>query len=337
MKIEKRGSSYRVRKTHKGKTYTMSFDHKPTQSEITEAFKDMLNAPVNERNAPKKTFNECALKYLEVKKNVLSAATTRSYKSILRMLPDEFKNKRMDEFDQIYIQKYINDISAKKSPKTVENYYGFISPVMGMFMPNFNIKIKLPQVQKNEDYIPTPEEVRKVIEKCKIEKYYICFMLGANGLRRSEVIALTMDDINDDYIHVCKAKVQGDEGWVIQNYNKTPESRRNVPVSKDLIKKIKKQGFVYDGHPDKILEYLHSCQDRANVPRFKFHSLRHFYATELDQAGISSKDVQKLGGWSSDYILRKVYQHNRVEKDKAIQRKASNTIENILSKSCPDS
>ena len=42
MKIEKLPSgSYRIRKTYKGKTYAVIFDHKPTQKEAMQAMQAM--------------------------------------------------------------------------------------------------------------------------------------------------------------------------------------------------------------------------------------------------------------------------------------------------------
>jgi integrase len=160
-------------------------------------------------------------------------------------------------------------------------------------------------------------------------------MLGCYGLRPSEILALTYPDDFDAEnltVHVCKAMVRNDSGeYIIQNYNKTVESTRYVPISKELLERISAQGYVYNGHPDRILKYLYARQEKLGIPRFKFHALRHYFATELDQAGFSSKDIQKLGGWSSDSVLKTVYQHNRIEKDREMQRKAADLISGNLS------
>jgi integrase len=87
---------------------------------------------------------------------------------------------------------------------------------------------------------------------------------------------------------------------------------------------------VYSGHPDKILEYLRTRQKQLGIEQFRFHDLRHYFATELDQAGFSSKDIQALGGWSSDSILKTIYQHNRVKNNKDLQRKAADQISGNL-------
>lgn len=332
MKIEKRSGSYRVQKMINGKRYSLTFDEKPTKKEIEQKVNEIKNSSVTQLNAPRKTFEQCVLEYLSVKNNVLSASTMRSYKGMLNAMDDDFKSKSLAEIDQIAVQKYINDLSVTHKPKSVKNQHGFISAVLNMFMPGVKLNTTLPKVQKDEPYIPTSEDIKAVLEQCKIEKYRIVFLLGANGLRRSEILALTLDDVGENFVNINKAMVYSDQHeWIVQPFNKTVESTRIVPIDESLSKAIHEQGFIYQGHPRKIMEYLESCQKRAGVPHFKFHSLRHFYATELMRVGtLTQKDIQKLGGWSSNGVLEKIYQHERISKDKEKQQIASAHISNLL-------
>ena len=334
MKLEKLPSgSYRIRKMIDGKSHTLTFDHKPSQREIASAILECQAQNITLQNAPKKTFKECANKYIEVKRNVLSASTITAYKSVLNNLGD-FADMPLKEIDSIAVQQLLNDKSQKLAAKTVKNYYSLITAVLGMFYNGLTLKVTLPKPVKKDIYIPTSSDIKTILSNSN-DKYYIVFMLGCYGLRRSEILALdypTDFDIKNCLISINKSMVRNDNReYVIQHFNKTTESTRIVPVSKDLIKRIQQQGYVYDGHPDKILEYLYTKQKQLGLPKFKFHSLRHYFATELDQAGFSSKDIQKLGGWSSDSILRSVYQHNRVEQDKILQKKAADLISNNLS------
>jgi len=332
MKIEMRSGSYRVQKVINGKRYSLTFDKSPSKKEIENRIDQIKNSSVTLLNAPKKTFEQCANEYLSVKSNVLSASTVRSYKGMLNSMPDDFKQKPMSQIDQIAVQKYINDISTEKKPKTVKNQHGFISAVLGMFMPGIKLSTTLPKIQKEEPYIPTSEDVKLVLEQCKIEKYRIVFLLGANGLRRSEILALTLDDVGENFVNINKAMVYtSDKEWIVQPFNKTLESTRTVPIDTELSEAIHKQGFIYQGHPRKIMEYLESCQKRAGVPHFKFHSLRHFYATELMRVGtLTQKDIQKLGGWKTNRVLENIYQHERISKDKEKQQIAAAYISNLL-------
>ena len=74
MKIEKRGKNYRVQKQYKGKRYSYSFDHKPTQREINERFMKELEY---KRANGRLTFEDAAAIMLKEKDSVLTPATIR--------------------------------------------------------------------------------------------------------------------------------------------------------------------------------------------------------------------------------------------------------------------
>lgn len=325
--------NYNYRKMVDGKSISITFDHKPTQKEIIYAVNEKLNAEVNAVTAPNKTFRECGAKYLELKSNILSASTKRGYESILRVMDDSFASLTISEITNTILQGYVNELACRLSPKTVSNYYGFIVAVLKTFDPNFHMNIALPKPKKkdpDEEYIPTREEVNAIIND-SIEKYQLMFWLACYGLRRSEALALTMDDIKRDSIRVNKAYVEGpNREWVVQEYNKTFESNRVVPIdpSLKLRERFLKQGFIFDGHPGMIYKYLQRKQKKLGIHQFKLHALRAYFATELSHAGFESKDIQAVGGWASDHVLKKVYERDRIRKDKELRNKAALAISN---------
>ena len=332
MKIEKLPSgSYRVRKMVKGQSIALIFPHKPTKNEVTLELTKRLNASVTPTNAPKKPFRDCATKYMEIKSNVLSPSTKRGYKSILNNLDDSFGGLELSDISQSVVQQYINKLALNHSPKTVKNYHSFIMAVMTAFIPETNFRITLPMPKKRDiekDYIPTQDDIKAILSISN-EEYQIAFLLAAYGLRRSEICALSVEDIRYDSVKVNKAKVQDEnKNWIIKEYNKTFDSNRIVPIdpSLKLKERVSKQGYVFNSHPNKLYRYLKRKQDELGLPHFRLHDFRHYMATELHQAGYSDKDIQHVGGWASDYTLKRVYEHDRISKDKELQRKAASVI-----------
>ena len=163
MKIEKLPSgSYRIRKMYKGQMYTVVFNEKPTQKEAMQAM-----AAEPDKIKSKKyhlTFTEAAQQYTETKKHVLSPKTVKEYLEIPSRLTDDFTNKPIYDITQIDIQKEINILAKTLAPKTIRNYHGFISSVLGMFRPEMNISTTLPQKIKNEPYIPTDEDIKRLLQ-----------------------------------------------------------------------------------------------------------------------------------------------------------------------------
>ncbi|HRD48620.1 MAG: site-specific integrase [Candidatus Competibacter sp.] len=65
--------------------------------------------------------------------------------------------------------------------------------------------------------------------------------------------------------------------------------------------------FTYAGHPIKrpdILTWRRACQ-KAGIADFRWHDLRHTWASWHVQAGTSLQTLMELGGWSSyEMVLR---------------------------------
>ena len=132
MKIEKLPSgSYRIRKTYKGQTYTVTFAYKPTQKEAMLAKAKEMEKIQNAKEHM--TFQRAAESYVDMKRNVLSPRTIKEYSESVNRFPEWFRKLLISDITQIEINKLVNEISKDKSPKTVRNYHGFLSAVLGTF------------------------------------------------------------------------------------------------------------------------------------------------------------------------------------------------------------
>ena len=306
MKIEQRPSgNYRVRKTINGKTVTVSFDHKPTQSEIIRTMSDKMKA------IPKQgCFLNCAESYINSKSNVISPSTIKGYTSILKAIPEDFKKKEITKIEQTDIQRVINDYASDHSPKSVRNVHGFISAVLRQFRPDMNIYTSLPQKAVNERYTPSEEDIKRILDASKDNPFYhIPFQLGIMGLRRSEICALTLDDISGNSLMINKALVVDvNNNWIVKQ-TKTAAGTRKVYIPDALVNEIRANGAIYDGYPNTLLLGLNNYQDKLGIPRFRFHDLRHFFASYAHSQGMSDADIMASGGWKSDYTMKQIYRH----------------------------
>ena len=53
----------------------------------------------------------------------------------------------------------------------------------------------------------------------------------------------------------------------------------------------------------------HMIRTELGYPAFDFHTLRHTHATELEEAGVSGKEIQRRLGQKSEMTTRRVYVH----------------------------
>lgn len=325
MKIEELPSgSYRVRKMYNKKTYSVTFDHKPSQKEVTVAFAELMQG---DDSTDKGTFERKARDYIADKGNVLSVTTIAGYEKILRNMPKEFKSRNLSSLDQTIIQKEINEYSVDHAPKTVKNYYGFISAVLGYFRPSLKISITLPQEVKFEPYTPSDEDIKKILDKVKGTDYHIPFQLGVLGLRRSEICAVTVDDIKDNFLTIDKTKVYDKNNKLVtKNLTKTTEGKREIFIPDWLVDEIKEKGYVFNKQPHNLLRVLHQCQEELNLPKFRLHDLRHYYATYCHEHGMSDADIMASGGWASESVMKRTYRHSREQSRKDAQKKMATSI-----------
>ncbi len=315
MNIEKLPSgNYRVRKTVNGKTYRITFDHKPSEKEIIMAFSEKItdNTVICEHI----TFRAAVVQYCNVKSNVLSPSTIRDYLKIPNRISSDFVDKYLEEITPNDVQYEINKLSAKLSPKTVRNIHGFISTILGYYRPDFRLSTTLPQKRKFNSYTPSKRDVDRILDYAKGTPYSIPFQLGALGLRRSEIAGLKKTDLDGNYLTIHTAVVQDkDDNWVDKGNTKTTESTRTIWVSDELAEEIRECNKICEVIPDTLGKTLSKWQDRLGIPHFRFHDLRVYYVSYAHACGIPDKIPQKNGGWKTDYVMKSTYQKTISEEE----------------------
>lgn len=317
MTIEKLPSgNYRIKEMRNGKTYRITVDHKPTKSEAKELVEKRIGSYSNPNSF------ECAADvYIKSKENVLSPATIRGYRSIINNMDDSFRKLPLDKITLQVLQTYINNYSANHSPKSVRNLNGFIIAVL-KYNGSEVKSPRLPQKEKNKTYIPTEDDVKKILQEFKGHKYEAFIILATMGLRRSEICALTPDDLKGNVLSINKALVQNDKKeWVIKS-TKTTESTRSIVIPDSVVELLNTNGF-YEGNPENLYFCLSRAQKRLGIPHFPLHKLRHFFASYMHDLGYSDKQIQEFGGWKTDEVMKTVYQH-AMEMDKVKSDMACN-------------
>lgn len=324
MKIEQLPSgSYRIRQMYKGKRYCVIVPHKPTQKEALQLITAKMNEFTPTKKAGRMLFENAALQFIELKESVLSPRTIREYRLYINRLPVWFINLPLYDITQAEVQKCISELAKTKAPKTVRCLHGFISAVLGQFRGDIKLNTTLPMTEKKEAYIPSEEDISRILEYTK-EKYphfFVPIVLGCFSLRRSEICALEVSDIDDDNMcHVNKALVQSPDGtWVVKG-TKTVGSTRVIPIPGEVCDIIRKQGYVYKGGPQSIANYLTRVQTKLGIPHFSLHKTRHYCASKLLDLGYSLQDVKEWCGWTNDTVPMEIYMHSMKMKNKEAKK-----------------
>ena len=304
MTIDKRDSGkYRIRHTENGRTYSITVPYKPSNKEAYE----LIRAKIDHKRADK-TFDEAYRDYIEVKSNVLSPSTIRGYESMYRNLPSWLLPLDIAEIDNYTLQKLINGYAKEHSAKSTHNLYSLVLSVIRLFYPDSTIRATLPQKAHTEPYTPSREDVKKLLDASRQTEYYVPLYLASLSCRCSEICALTLDDLHGDQLTISKALVRADKGYVLKDTPKTDASYRTITLPRALVKRIEKQGYIYNGYPQNIDKYLRRTLPKLDIQFFSVHKLRHFFCSYCHDLGYTDAQIKKLGGWDSD-VFRKVYRH----------------------------
>ncbi|XZM33505.1 tyrosine-type recombinase/integrase [Clostridium perfringens] len=229
----------------------------------------------------------------------------------------------------------------------------------GYVAKNYCTIITLPkdsESPKDTINVFTLEEQQCFMKECINNKNGMLYILAlGTGLRLGEILALRWTDINlkENYININKALKStyiidnkgNREFTVIEQPPKTKNSIRTVPLNNNLIDLLlehrKKQMIERDSNIDIYFDnnlvfstpqgnYLSESNVRKSFKRvlkkcnlndFRFHDLRHTFATRLFENGIPPKTVQSLLGHSNISTTLNIYTHVMKDtKDKAIDK-----------------
>lgn len=319
MTIEKRANgSYRIVEMRNGIRYRISIDHKPTKAEARDLLQDKIGG-----FSDKTPFKKAAEGYIQAKSNVLSPSSIRGYNTIIRcQLTDEFLNMPIERIDSPCIQVLINTLTNTYAPKTVKNVSAFVMSVLKFY--GSEVKgATLPQKKPKQDYIPTKEDIKRILAEVKGTQYEVPFILGTFGLRRSEICALAPEDLKGNVLTINKALVLNEKNeWILKDTTKTEKSTRSIVVPEYVAKLIRENGAC-PCTPHSLYWKLQRVQMKLSIPRFPFHKLRHFFASYMHDLGYTDKQIQEFGGWKTDNMLKSVYQH-AMEMDKVKENISDN-------------
>lgn len=211
------------------------------------------------------------------------------------------------------------------------NFYGIkknIPKIVGNFKDNYLKNVK-------SDYW-TYEEYKKFISCVDNPVYYAFFkLLFFTGLRKGEALALTFNDLEDNFMSITKTiSKEKFNGQRIIMIPKTKKSIRKIQIDSELkndinnlrnyyIKKydnFNNNFFIFGASEPLSTTTLERKKnyycDKANVKRITIHDFRHSHATLLYQLGIPILTISNRLGHSSIETTVSVYIHENNENEK---------------------
>lgn len=313
-----------------GASYSIT---EPTEKKCIKKAQLLKASYMADRDVSKKmdrsiqTLEDLLAEYINAKQAILSPSTVRGYETIKRTRFQAYMNHSPEKINW---QRMVNDESSLCGPKTLRNAWALVAAAIehtGREKP----KIALPQIVSDEHPYLTAEQIPIFLTAIKGATFELPALIGLHGLRRSEMMALSWDDVSENTINIRGAAVIGRNGALVKKKeNKNRSSRRTVPIMiprlRELLDSVPNQertGPLLTCHPNSIYKAINSACEKAGLPLIGTHGLRHSFASLAHSIGIPEAECMALGGWSDPNTMRKIYLHL----DAAAKLKASNAME----------
>ena len=163
--------------------------------------------------------------------------------------------------------------------------------------------IRMRHVEKQRIRWLTLDEANQLLKELPSHLKDMTVFTLATGLRASNVTGLQWQDVDMDKCHA----------WIHPDQAKTKKAI-SVPLNSNAMSVLKS---CIGKHPHSVFTYkdnpIEQCNTkawrnalkRAGIANFRWHDLRHTWASWHVQNGTSLQELQLLGGWSSfEMVLR---------------------------------
>jgi len=256
---------------------------------------------------PRRTWDEAALKWLEEKQDKKSL---QSDITMIRYLTAFLRGRYLDELTRGELMDIAERKKRESSPARANRYLALIRAIMNRAVKVWEWLDKAPHLSLYREpdgrvrYLTTPEIHRLADELPDHLKPVFKFAI-MTGLRRANILNLRWSQV--DFIR----------GQIVIDSREMKAGRTHVvPITAaiqallmELVNIHPVYVFTYRGRKmSDIGEAWNKAVKRAGIEDFRFHDCRHTWASILRQSGVPLDQLQEMGGWHSEGMVRR-YAH----------------------------
>lgn len=295
------------------------------------------------------TVSDWLQKWLEVYiVPTVSPTTLVGYKGMIRRYIDPLiGHLQVQEMNALAVQIWVNKLKVSPSSGepltagTIKHTYHVLRGAMdkavqaGLIHRSPCAGIQLPKGEKKKPVIYDEVQIQQLLDFARgTEMELIIDLELCMGMRRGELLGLQWQDVNweKNQIHIIRSRVAVDGKSVVKQ-PKTESGTRTLDVPEILMKKLKsykvkcmeqkirvgrrllEEDFIIvhpDGkpiYPEYVSQMFTKLQKRANLPKCRFHDLRHLCASIMVKQGVEVKVAQERLGHKDITTTMNIYAH----------------------------
>lgn len=329
-----RGNRWEARyRDPEGKQRARLFDRKvDAERFVATTTADIVRGSYINPGAGQVTFGEYATEWLASR--VHRDSTAARVESDLRVHAVPVLGRRpLSSIRHSEVQAWVRGRAEVLAPGSVENVFRAVSAVFRsavrdrLIAANPCQDVTLPRRLNAEVIPPTVEEVRTLLGAMP-DRYRVAGLLAAGaGLRQGEALGLTVDrlDFLRRQLRVDRQMLTPTKGQPALGPTKSDASVRTVALADVVLEGVAEHlrqfppgadGLLVtyvDGRPvrrNRFGAMWRQSVARAGLPTaFRYHDLRHHFASALIAGGCSVKVVQKALGHASAKVTLDTYGH----------------------------
>ena len=252
---------------------------------------------------PERSWQEAVVRYLAVKAMLRSFSDV---KRICRMLDPYLGTLTLNQINGDVIWSVVEgELKKGNKPATVNRYLALIRSLLRMARDEWQWidstpKIRLLPGEVERDRWLTRGEADRLIQACPPHLAAVVKFALATGCRAREITGLEWGRVD----------LTRQTAWINETKNGTP---RGVPLNCDAVAVLAREvgkhprySFTYRGQPIGWQISNTAWQNavaEVGLKDFRFHDLRHTWASWHRQAGTSCDELKDLGGWKSRQMV----------------------------------
>lgn len=294
------------------------------------------------KNTTDLTLREGITAYIDLRSPNLSPATIAKYKTIRDHAFQDIMDLRMK--DIIDLEPAVSNearrtVGNKKqlvSAKTLRDEYFFIRTVLKKYTPKvYREDVRLKPVKRSFPPLIEPEKITGIVHGTSIELPVMLAMWLSMTV--SEIRGLTKSEsIDGDYITIRSVLLTVNGKDVRKELAKEVTRNRRYKLPERLKKLINEvEGDIICPMTNAALTKRFYRLLKANgLPRISFHELRHINASTMARLRIPKKTACERGGWSTEYVMDRVYTQVFDEERELADNKINAYFEGIYATTC---
>lgn len=254
--------------------------------------------------------------------NRLRASTYRGYEVNIRkyIVPaiGEIHIESLDETDLDTLDKSMRILAPKSKIYVHATMRKMLNWAIKRKWINRNAynQYDLPKPEEYKYQTLKEEEIQKILQKVKGDPLEIPITMALKyGMRRGEILGLQKSDLDATkrILHVQRTRGKENHEDVITPC-KTKKSNRFILVDNETALLLMRQkNQICDLSPYQLNAKFTRFIEQNDLPKIRFHDLRHSYATYMLSEGVNPKIISNVLGHSRIETTLNIYCHPDVE------------------------